>query len=233
LALQSQPVKPSVKCKTMMEPTVYLDTNIYKFSATKLTRLRPRTKVLKWGDLEFEGVVHDFVTVNPNDKIINPELRTEVNILPELAEFGKEGKVKYIIQTETLLESWGIPNMDSRSGKFYGAPIDYAKAPIQYERVLVGGFEGPQEMQFDFLAGIKNKRFEKLQKITGAYQGPGKLNRNQLLDAFHIWCAEYNKCNFFLTLDLKLIKVINKGGANRLSTRLIRPSELLAELRNT
>ena len=214
-----------------MQLTVYLDTNIYKFSATELPRLCPRTQVLNWGEVEQEVTVHDFVEVNPNYKISNPELKEEVKILPELAELGKEGLVKYSVQAETLFESWGIPNMDSKSGKFYTAPVVNVEAPIKYGRVLIGGGQDAQSMQFDFLSRIQNKRFEELQKITGAYQGPGKLNRNQLLDAFHIWCAEHNACDYFLTLDLKLIRMINNGGAGRVFTKLVRPSDLLAELK--
>ncbi|OGP41631.1 MAG: hypothetical protein A2090_06470 [Deltaproteobacteria bacterium GWD2_42_10] len=84
-------------------------------------------------------------------------------------------------------------------------------------------------MQFNFLSSIKNKRFLELQKMTGAYQGAKKLNRNQLLDAFHIWCAEHNKCDYFLTLDFKLVNVIRRQKGATLS-ELVTPSELMNKL---
>jgi predicted nucleic acid-binding protein len=65
--------------------------------------------------------------------------------------------------------------------------------------------------------------------MTGAYQGSGKLNRNQLLDAFHIWCAEFNKCDYFLTLDFKLLNVVRKQKRHSL-VEIIKPSELVTKI---
>jgi hypothetical protein len=171
--------------------------------------------------------VHDFVDVNPNETISNRELRAEAELVLPLADVGKSGRVRYVIQLETLFESWGIRNMDSATGKFYGAPYDTVEAPIQYGRVLSSAFAKPKRMQFEFLTGIQSSRFKELQKITGAYQGEGNVNRNQLLDAFHLWCAEHNECNYFLTLDFKLIRVLRQKRKSPLQVKVVRPSELL------
>jgi hypothetical protein len=210
-------------------PKIYIDTTVLKFSATRLPRLRPRQQVINWGGKEFEVTVHDFVHVNPNDSIDNPELKAEAALLPSLAEAGKTGVVNYVIQVETLFESWGIPKMDSETGKFYDAPCEYVEAPIKYSRTLVGAGFDARDMQFRFLSSVKSKRFLELQKITGAYQGPGKLNRNQLLDAFHLWCAEHKRCDYFLTLDFKLIKALRKQ-KGRLLSEVVKPSELMNKL---
>jgi hypothetical protein len=135
-----------------------------------------------------------------------------------------------VIQLEAELESWGIPNMDSNSGRFYGAPVEPVEAPIVYGRVIGGRPDNPEEKQFEFLSRIEDSRFKVLQKITGAYQGERKLNRNQLLDAFHLWCAEHNDCSHFLTMDFKLLKLTRNGGGKKLKVRLVRPSKLLREL---
>ena len=212
-----------------MTPKVYIDTTVLKFSATQLPRLRPRKQNINWGGRDHELTVHDFVRINPNDSIDNPKLKAEAELLPSLAEAGKNGIVKYVIQVETTFESWGIPKMDSETGKFYDAPYEYVEAPIKYSRVLIGfGFDA-REMQFRFLSSIKNKRFLELQKITGAYQGPGKFNRNQLLDTFHLWCAEYNNCDYFLTLDFKLIRMLRKQ-KSRLLSEIVKPSELMERI---
>lgn len=213
-----------------MSPTkVYIDTTVLKFSATRLPRLRPRKQTIKWGDLSLEETVHDIVRVNPNDPIDNAELKAEAELLPTLAEAGKHGEVKYVIQMETLLESWGVHKMDSETGKFYGAPIESVEAPIKYGRVVFGSNFNARDMQFSFLSSIKKDRFLELQKMTGAYQGPGKLNRNQLLDAFHIWCAEHNKCDYFLALDFKLLKVIRRQNRHPL-VEVVKPSELIEKI---
>jgi hypothetical protein len=213
----------------MSSPKVYIDTTVLKFSATQLPRLLPRKQTIDWGGRVHEVTVHDFVRVNPNDSIDNPELKAETELLPTLAEAGKRGEVKYVIQMETLFESWGIPKMDSETGKFYGTPLEDVEAPIKYKRVLLGFNRDGREMQFSFLSSIRNARFLELQKMTGAYQGSGKLNRNQLLDAFHIWCAEFNKCDYFLTLDFKLLNVVRKQKRHSL-VEIIKPSELVTKI---
>lgn len=213
----------------MGPPKVYIDTTVLKFSATRLRRFRPREQTVKWGDLTIEAIVHDIVYVNPNDAIDNPELKAEAELLPTLAEAGKRGVVKYVIQMETMLESWGIRDMDSETGKLYGAPIESVEAPIKYGRVVFGPPYNAKDMQIDFLSGIKHERFIRLQKMTGAYQGPENLNRNQLLDAFHIWCAEHNKCDYFLTLDFKLVKECRRPNRHLL-VEVVKPSELLGKI---
>lgn len=211
----------------MHPPKVYIDTCVLKASSTQLLRLRPRQKQINWGGHVFETTVHDFININPNDSITNPELKKEAELLPELAEAGKNGRVKYVTQTETLIESWGLPKMDSATGIFYNAPYYMVDAPIRYSRVICGGLDHPKERQFAFLSSIKAKRFIELQKMTGAYQGNRGLNESQLLDAFHIWCAEHNRCDYFLTLDFKLIRVVRQT-KKPLHVKVVCPSELLA-----
>ena len=214
----------------MAVPKVYIDTNVFKFAATQLPRFVPRQQFLNWGGQVHEVIVHDLVALNPNENIKNPELKAEAELLPRLANLGKTNQVEYVIQAEVLFESCGLPNMDSSTGKFYGAPYKVVDAPITYGRVMFGGLDDPGEMQFEFLKNIRVERFLELQRITGAYQGEGRLNRNQILDAFHLWCAEHNKCDYFLTLDFKLIRVLGHNRKEQSPVRVVRPSELLAVL---
>lgn len=214
---------------SMDNTKVYIDTNVFKFSATELLRLTPRKQSMAWGDKTHDVTVHDLVYVNPNERIQNPELKTEADLLPKVAELGKQGHLEFVVNLETMFESWGLPNMDSQTGKFYDAPYKIVDAPIKYSRILFGLAIDPRENQYNFLAGIKKKRLLEWQKLTGAYQGNLRPNRNQLLDAFHLWCAEYNGCVYFLTLDFKLIKVVRENTRRAIPVKLVRPSELLQE----
>jgi len=212
---------------------VFLDTNIIKFSATELPRLMPRKQIVNWGDRVIEATVHDFVEINRNEGIKNnPDLKEETKLLPWLAEIGKLGKLSYVMSHESLLESWGLRNTDSKRGRFYGAPIELVKPPFEYSRIMFGAFKKAEKLQFDFLTSIKSKRFLELKKATGAYQGKRQPNRNQLLDAFHIWCAECSSCDFLLTLDLKLIRILNSSPIKS-TVRVIRPSELIMWVENS
>ena len=62
---------------------------------------------------------------------------------------------------------------------------------------MFGGNASYKEEQFNFLRSLQHDRFPELQRNTGAYQGEAEINRNQLLDAFHLWCSEHNACGFF------------------------------------
>lgn len=207
-------------------PKVFLDTTVFKFSATKLPRLQPRNSLINWGGKSIDVTDHDFVEVNPNDFINNAELKIESELLSRLAEIGKLGAIEYVTNIEAEQESWGLPNMDSKTGLFYGAPIKAVEAPLDYSRIVAGGEIKARERQYDFLCSIKHKRFLDLQKMTGAYQGKQPRNHNQLLDAFHIWCAEYNDCEFFLTLDFKIIRVLDLS-PRKSTAQAVRPSQLL------
>ncbi len=78
------------------------------------------------------------------------------DILPDVGQtWGRMGLVKYVIQMEAKLESWGIPNMDSKSGRFYGAPLEQIDAPVIYSRVIAGGLSHPKDMQYEFLSSLK------------------------------------------------------------------------------
>jgi hypothetical protein len=213
----------------MIKARVFLDTNVFKSSATKLPRARPREVTINWSGKEEHLTVYDLITVNPNENL--PEksapLKAEAALLPQVAGLAAAGLVLFQLSIETQVELSGLPNLDSETGFFYGAETQIVSAPARYGRVLYGEIEDYSQAQEKFLGSLHDKRFLELQKITGAYQGKRGIQRNQLLDAFHLWCAEHSKCDFFLSLDFKLAKV-TKG---RVPVLVVRPSELLAAVR--
>ena len=177
-------------------------------------------------------VVHDEVIFNPNERISNPTLRHEAELLPMVAALGTAGTVEFVQTVESLYETWGLPSLDSESGRFYGAPIRLLKdIPFEYSRVFGGaGIDGEKE-QMRFLLGIKQPRFEALKRALGAFQGRDlPANRNQLLDAFHLWCAELAECTYFLTLDFKLQKVLRRSKIET-PVQVVHPSQLLQAIK--
>jgi hypothetical protein len=208
---------------------VYLDTNVYKFSATELPRLRPRMKEVAWGRQKRLLQLYEPVIVDPNDQI-DPasELRREVDLLPKAAGLAQVGLATFMISVEIQIELSDLPNLDSVTGFFYGAPHVLVNPPVRYSRVLYGGLEDPMREQYNFLRSLDHGRFLELRRICGAEQGQ-KVNRNQLLDAFHLWCAEFNRCEYFLSLDFKLARIVGNAKA-RPQCRIVKPSELLSVL---
>lgn len=183
------------------------------------------------GHTKSEMIVHDLRSFNPNTKISDPNHRKEADLVEQVAGHVKSGKLQAVMQIETEFESWGHVTIEySEKGKFYGAPIKRVNAPIEYSRILMGAGFSAKELQLQFLGSIRHKRFLELQKITGGFQGKGKYCQKQLVDAFHIWCAEHNHCDYFLTLDYKLIKMVESHYLKPIKPTLVRPSQLLAQL---
>ena len=212
-------------------PLVYVDANILKFAATAVLRLFPRKQIISWDDGTIsEHNYREPTHVNRNERIKNEELKREAHLIKSIAEHAKTGRMVAAMDIETRFETWGLPDMDSATGKFYGAPIGPAPPPICADRLLFCAGRDPVEMQRRFLRSIKHPRFLELQKITGGYQGPGNYDWNQVLDAYALWCAEHNGCDYFLTLDFSLINTLRKAKGKSLHTRVVRPSELIARL---
>jgi hypothetical protein len=210
----------------MQRISVFLDTNIFKFSAVALPRLRPREVETSWGAKKQRITVHDLLILNPNEQLSEEHavLKAEAALLPEVAALAAAGLAVFHISDESVWELSGLPNLDSQMGQFYGAKTEIVFSPVRYSRIVCGGGEDVRQAQYKFLCSLTDKRFLELQKITGAYQGERAIQRNQLLDAFHLWCAEYNKCDFFLSLDFKLANH-TKG---RAPVPIVLPSKLLA-----
>lgn len=212
-------------------PTAYVDTTVFKFSATELIRYVGQEKRVKWEPIEDAGLVFTERVINPNDNIKNIDLKLEAEVLPHLAEQGRTGRVRYVISDESQYEIWGLPALDSETGTFYGDPLEFIESPFKGDRVMGGlGIDG-KAAQMDFLCSIKDKRFLAFQKAAGAYQGAHLPNRNQMIDAFHLWCAEHNNCDYFLTLDFSLIRALNRSKL-KTDVRIVRPTDLYRLLSN-
>jgi hypothetical protein len=158
-------------------PLVYVDANVFKFAASKLPRFFRKTQQLNWGN---KSSVHEYWEpgyLDPNDAIKDLELRAEAKLLGKIAIEARAARILLITNHESLTETWGLPNMDSIGGSFYGAPIGQCPSPVIYSRIVVGGSRSMQELQTTFLISIKNSRFEEIQKAVGAIQGRVGLPR--------------------------------------------------------
>lgn len=210
---------------------VFVDTNIYKFAAVKHHVYVPEKSKINWGGQEFEAIWHKPYTKNSILKIKNNLQRKDAVFLPILAHAGIIGHIKFIDSVEILMESAGLPGMASASGKFFGCPVERVKTPVDSTRVWLGGGRSADEWANSFVKAIHHPRYLELCKLTGAYQGQDcPLNLNQALDALHIWTAEAAYADAFLTMDYKLIKMIQNGRKKRVSLKAVSPGELLKDL---
>ncbi|MCL5669600.1 MAG: hypothetical protein M1392_06535 [Gammaproteobacteria bacterium] len=212
-------------------PSVFLDTNVLKASVDTRLVLRPEPQKINWGGREFEVDVHRPIYINQNTKYLaqgNRERFEDTVALRFIAALAKEGKIHLVMHQEVLFELMGLPRATG-GPRFYGAPIEKVEGPFQYSRTVVDGTD--HDYQYEFLSRVEHPRFKELQRACGAYQGQNKpLQRNQLLDAFHILCAESASATHFLTLDDSLIRVLTNQSPRKTTVTPITPKRLLVSL---
>jgi hypothetical protein len=212
----------------------FLDTCVLKFGITSVTRFVPRNNNILWNGKILKSRCCKIVDVSLYTKIKDPKLLEEVELLPQIANLGKDGKIEFCTNAENNIELLCLPKTwGGTKTCFEGMKINKVSSPVSYERLLGSACITPKEAQFQFLQSIKDERFQFLQRKVGAHQGENAFNRKQLLDAFYIWCAEYNNCDFYLTLDFKLINYFKNQPEGLIKTRILRPSELLREFKQT
>ncbi len=215
--------------KTKNIATVFVDTNILKFSAVKKHVFQTRKSMVNWGGEDFETEFREPYTTNDLHKITNEVQKRDAVFLAMLAYAGISERLTFFIHREVELESLGLPGMASPSGRFFGCPLEKVGDPdgTLQSRTVFGGNKTPKEHLQDFVSQIEHKRFVELAKATGAYQGKHKpLNLNQALDAYHIWCAESASIDYFLTMDYKLQRVLGHSTV-KTSVKVVTPDQLL------
>ena len=177
--------------------------------------------------------VNDSAEIDPTSKITAEPLRTEINLLSDIAKLAKAGYIELLSHFEMELELLQIQLLGRSRSEFDGINIQRVEGPVRYARMLTSWQALPTEsaksLQIAFLKGLQHSRYHELQRGCGAHQG-GQINGNQLIDAFHIWCAESGGASHFLTTDLKLIRLTRQHRTSPPRVRVLTPSELLQEL---
>jgi hypothetical protein len=210
-------------------PLIFLDTSVLKHSADRLIRGIKRNVTQQWGDISVSMDVTQFVEVYPNARVTGPLVK-EFTFLPLIADLAKTGKVRLVTHAEVRMEFWGLPKTDDTRGLFHGAPVEWGPNPLEYGRV-VAGWSAYQKTDplMDCLKSISDPRFLQLKAATGA-NSASKNYKNQLLDAFHIWSAEAASAKYFLTTDLKLVRLMAHYKAHPPACKVLAPVQLVRSL---
>jgi hypothetical protein len=213
-------------------PLVFLDTVVLKASVDTRLVLLPVPERLQWGEREIEIEVHRPVFINPNAKYLkqgNQERFEDTVALRFLAALARDERITLLIHEEVLLELMKLPRVIGDGPRFYGAPMRKIQGPFRYGRVVAD--TSTVDHQYEFLSRVKHSQFKELQKACGAFQGNDRpLNRRQLIDAFHVLCAESAGANYFLTLDDSLIRTLGSRKTPATPVVPITPTRLLVHL---
>jgi hypothetical protein len=211
-------------------PRVFLDTSVRHHSIDSRTLLRSNGQA--WGGQTLWKIVEEDPTARVADR-----LRAELELLPQVADLARRDEIELLSHNEADIELLGTVRFpEERRSVFDDVPITKVKGPVQYSRYITPhprmrlAGQTWRSLQVDFLKSLKHQRFLELQRACGVSQG-GYLRENQLKDAFHIWCAEESGATHFLTTDFRLVNIVNREKTFPPRVRVVKPSELLSELK--
>jgi len=194
-------------------------------------RFEARKQRLQWGSLDYEVPIKHLVKRHLHHRS-SSALRCDASLLLGIAGLALKKKVELVWHLETQLEYLGLRKATGVSSAFYGAPIGVIQGPVRYSRTLIDGsgtLGAPEQLTVQFLEAINVSRYLELKRLTNA-QPASKHYVNQLLDAFHIWCAESSNSAVFLTTDYTLIRLAAKSPSKPQSLRLLTPRGLMLSL---
>jgi hypothetical protein len=201
---------------------IFLDTSVVKHSI----RNRPQLQASE------NAGVYEFINVDPTAKVQDEKhkkLREEIDLISKIAECAKRGEVELLWGIDSMTEFLRILDIPFPGfSVLAGAGITKVQGPVKFN-YIVPHDRSWKTVQIDLLKSIEHPRYLQLRKACGANQGES-VNGNQLLDAFHIWCAEYANSTHFLTTDFKLSRVIGKYKASPPIVSVVLPSQLLQEI---
>jgi hypothetical protein len=151
----------------------------------------------------------------------NPAHQQECNLVEEVATLVTGGVLRAVTSTEALMEFARLPKtFPLAGGPFHGAHYDIVNAPVSWSYTLTR----TTEALLSLLEAVSDARYVAIRKQVGAYQGNNPVKINQLLDALLLWTAETAGCQYFLTVDQKLIDYPFQSG----TLTCLNPSSLLA-----
>lgn len=179
--------------------------------------------------------------------------REQVLCLPTIGRLAREGKLSLCTYWEVLFEGWkrsGSSSIDEMGNVFAGSTIHHVDAAIErsyfFQTTICEFIETEQVVEFckwlltpkievlaEKLSGNPRfpvavlERFAQIQRFRDLCRG---LAEKQFPDAFHLWTAEVNGADCFLTIDGRFIRAMTESKNINLPCKLMSPSTLLALL---
>jgi len=154
-------------------------------------------------------------------------LQIEITHLPEIVECIENGNILVYLSSELQFQinSQFRECFPERAVFNQFARIQYQETPelvIDYERTVVGGSpEQISQQKQSVIERIQDPLYERIKS---------NLPDSQWEDALHIYTAEKNGLEYFLTVDRKLVRTIHSRKLN-LHVQVVLPSQLLYQLK--
>ncbi len=204
---------------------VLVDTSVLSH-AVRLQRFQ-EARTVEWG-----GATRKWFATVLEPKPAEPGwLQEEIDALPRIAAFAREGRLQLFTSPEIDFELWeGPPDGMRRTSLslFQGVELHRAPAPFNYTRVVASYLDRPADPKIRrpsdakarrrrFFATLNEPGFSELRRALGA---------KRAADAFHILTAERAGLSVFLTDDDSLLKRVARIKVD-LEVRVLAPTQLL------
>lgn len=209
-------------------PSAFLDTSTVKLAADHVIRGFQRHRTIQWGPRPITVPVVQYRSV-PKVPRHGTDQFADAAVLPLIAFLATRGRLELLWHLDGIIEFAGLPNTDRPGGRFFGAPIRSVTPPAPFGRIIASGHRSMTEHQLDFLTSLREQRFLDLQVAVGVKRG-SKHIANQMLDAWHIYCAEKAGATYFVTCDYKLIHHLESHRKTRPDVAVVTPRQLLEAL---
>lgn len=209
--------------------------------------------IISYGDIMRSGKIDNVLGFvrNPPPGIDGSWLRKEFDCLPTISKLLQDREIKGYRYIELELEDWqrsGSGNSANlgnlfprelfgdigpaieRSYFFQSSISDYVKTSKMVEFCLWLKRLKANELNLDVLIkkGFPAEMLRNLHHVSRFHELCHVLQKEeQLVDAFHLWSAEVNGIEYFLTTDKKFVNAIQRAVRD---CKPILPSELLDKL---
>lgn len=232
-----------------LPPKVFLDNCILSLSDTVEPAIMK--KKVSWGGNNEIVDIHGYVK-----KPLPPEnekwKREQVICIPTIGKLGVLGEIELFKNIEIDFEGIKRPCSQRIGNAFENVTINDLDVAIErsyfFQTLAISDhLSNDQVTKFcDFLLKIKPKKIEELIKVVDKLSASMKenflridrfkvicegLSKKQYPDAFHLWSAEVNGMDIFLTTDKKFINAVTKSKKIDLPCYPMSPTELLNKLK--
>lgn len=212
-----------------------------------------KTETIQWGPHNISSEIHGY-RGKPMPQ--GDWLALQLRALPTIARLAKEGKLIFCTSQELGFESFqaargyqGFVGDIFRDISFKDVPPAIDRSYFSQSGDLGEYTSGEAQAKWckEFLLKVSDER--KLLKALERYDALPEFNRQNIAnlsrfrelcanlttsdhhrDAFHLWTAEVNGLDYFVTADKRFINVMTKSKRVDLPTPPISPAELLERL---
>ncbi|WP_421717071.1 hypothetical protein [Arcobacter arenosus] len=227
---------------------VFLDNCIFSVSETLQYQISQKT--LKWGNQVLTNDILGYARKPlPDDN--SQWKRNQIMCIPTIVNLVYENKLQFFSYNEVKFEGWKKILLEEKGYLLKNVTIEFIEPAIDRSYFQSMDFfefiDNKNVIDFcKFLLSLNNADIKNLVRNTSNYPNLTKksinnierfkeicsgLSDKQLPDAFHLWSAEVNGLDYFLTIDKRFINTMNITKKINLNCLPISPEKLLEKLK--